>query len=68
MSAEIPFLVALDHKIIRSVFLLNRRANWRDVLKEVAVLFGGKPNSEVLIEAKSPLLIAKPPLTFQVPH
>jgi hypothetical protein len=48
---EIPILVALDHKIIRSLFLLNRRAIWRVILKEVAVLFGGKPNSEVLIEA-----------------
>jgi hypothetical protein len=65
---EIPILVALDRKIIRSLFLLNRRTIWRVILKEVAVLFGGKPNSEVLIEAKSPLFITKPPLGFQVRH
>jgi hypothetical protein len=68
MSVGIPILVALDRKIISSVSLLNRRAIWRDVLKEVALLFGGKPNSEVLIEAKLPLLITKPPLRFQVRH
>jgi hypothetical protein len=65
---EVPVLVALDRKIIRSVSALNRRAMWRDVLKEAALLLGGEPNSEVLIEAKSPLLITKPPLRFQVPH
>lgn len=68
MAVEVPILVALDRKIIRFVFLLNRRAIWRDMLKEVAVLFRGKPNSEVLIEAKLRLLITKPPLRFQVRH
>jgi hypothetical protein len=65
---EIPFLIALDRKIIRSVPLVNREVKQGDGRNEVPALFQQKPNSEVLIEAKSPLPIAKPPLCFQVPH
>jgi hypothetical protein len=54
MSVEIRFLLVLDRKIIRSVSLLNHTVKWREVREKVAVLFEGKPNSEVLIEAKSP--------------
>lgn len=65
---EILFLIALDRKIIRSVPLVNREVKQGDGQNEVPALFQQKPNSEVLIEAKSPLPIAKPPLCFQVPH